>query len=80
MSIGFLTKCVFISSTHVIFDVYIENEFSEAIGEGNVVLDTTFNGDYDFRVRKAYQDSFNSNLPAILERCKVRASKIFNKK
>lgn len=79
MSMGVYTKCVFISSTHAIFDVTIRNG-TEVIAEGNVVLDTTLNGDYDFRICQQSENEVNSLIQLAVAKCQTRALKIFSKK
>lgn len=78
MSMKFYTKCVFISSTHVIFDITIRSG-AEVIAEGNVVLNSTLDGDYELYTYQQYENEVKSLFEQALARCKTRAQKILGK-
>jgi len=76
---NFVTKCVFISETHAIFDFTIRRGLANVICEGNVIVDNSLNCNYESIAAEGEANFVNEELPQIIERCLDRAKFIFNK-
>lgn len=86
-----ITKCTFISDTHVIFDFEIYREIDKetkknnTVGEGNIVISKKLIYNYDTKIvlDKTSEDSISQIKIAIrnaIEKCIKRASAIFAEK
>ena len=77
MDYNFFTKCVFISSTHIIFDFTIRRNMTEIICEGNLIINIHMDANVEIFTDAENNSIVKSEMPKIVERCKEKAHWIF---
>lgn len=73
----FLTECIFISSTHVIFNFSIMSDMNTTTSKGNIIVNSSLETNVECILSESSKNVYNCLIQEIINHCVDRAKFIF---